>query len=405
MVHLTIDIGGKPGRDCRGFCAYCYFKHAKDVPPFGCRFCLPFKKGCDYCARGVKEEYTGFIPLQEVAQNFLADLQMTTEDVTRITVSGGGDPSCYPEFRDLFEILGSLGVPLHIGYTSGKGFDDQKIADFLIENHLTEISFTVFASDPQLRKKYMHDPTPEVSLAIIERLAKKIEVYAAIVILPDVNDGEVLENTLAWLESCGVKGVILMRFANRTNQGLILDNAPVLDGQRVHTVEEFRALVEGAWAAHPNLRISATPLYDPLFDSPFAIRNYPELIDRLPRVTASTNVITGSVAAPYIAEILEKCGGKASQVISADKEIACLVTIDDLKKLAGGEFSSTVIIPGRAFVFLPEAEQVLDRHVVYGPEMLTADGETSMGMTEEGVLTMELEGFTALIQMINQYGA
>ncbi|HJJ48135.1 MAG TPA: methyl coenzyme M reductase-arginine methyltransferase Mmp10 [Methanocorpusculum sp.] len=405
MVHLTIDIGGKPGRDCRGFCAYCYFKHAKDVPPFGCRFCLPFKKGCDYCARGVKEEYAGFYPLQEVAQNFLADLQMTAEDVTRITVSGGGDPSCYPEFKDLFEILGQLNVPLHIGYTSGKGFDDPEIADFLIENHLSEISFTVFASDPALRKKYMHDPTPEVSLEIIERLAKKIEVYAAIVILPGVNDGAVLEETLVWLEEAGVKGVILMRFANRTNQGLILDNAPVLEGQTVHTVEEFRALVETAAKAHPSLRISATPLYDPAFDSPFAIRKYPELIAHLPRVQAATSVITGSVAAPYIAEILEACGGAKSQVIAADKEIACLITIDDLKNLAAETLSDTIILPGRAFVFLPEAEEVLGKNAVYGPEMLTADGETSMGMTEEGVLTMELEGFSALIHMINQYGS
>ncbi|HJJ28108.1 MAG TPA: methyl coenzyme M reductase-arginine methyltransferase Mmp10 [Methanocorpusculum sp.] len=402
MVHLTIDIGGKPGKDCRGFCAYCYFKHAKDVPPFGCRFCLPFKKGCDYCTRGVKEEYTGFYPLQEVAQNFLADLQMTSDDVTRITVSGGGDPSCYPEFKDLFEILGQLNVPLHIGYTSGKGFDDPEIADFLIENHLSEISFTVFASDPALRKKYMHDPTPEVSLEIIRRLARKIEVYAAIVILPDVNDGDVLENTLSWLEDAGVKGVILMRFANRENQGLILDNAPVLENQRVHTVEEFHSLVEAAARAHPKLRISATPLFDPAFDSPFALRKYPELIAHLPRVEGKTSVVTGSVAAPYIAEILEACGGDKSQVVAVDKEIACLITIDDLKKIAA-PLSDTVILPGRAFVFLPEAEEVLGKNAVFGPEMLTADGETSMGMAEEAVLTMELEGFSALIQMINQY--
>ena len=75
MVHLTVDIGGKPGVNCRGFCTYCYFKHAKDVPPFGCKYCLPFKKGCDYCTRGVKEGYEGFLPLKEVAENFLADLQ------------------------------------------------------------------------------------------------------------------------------------------------------------------------------------------------------------------------------------------------------------------------------------------------------------------------------------------
>ena len=405
MVHLTVDIGGKPGVNCRGFCAYCYFKHAKDVPPFGCRYCLPFKKGCDYCIRGVKEEYADFYSLKEVADNFLADLQSVTGDITRITISGGGDPSCYPEFKNLMEILGSLGVPLHIGYTSGKGFDDVEIADFLIQNNLSEISFTVFASDPELRRKYMHDPTPEASLAVLERLAAKIDVYAACVIIPGVNDGDVLEETLSWLEKIGVKGVILMRFGNSGEQGLILANTPIIDGQRMHEPEEFRELVAKAAASHPNLRISGTPLYDPLFDSPFAVRKDEELLSHLPRVTKKASVITGSVAAPYIAEILEKCGGDPSMVVPVKKEIACLMTIDDIKDLDTSNLSDIVIIPGRAFVHDAEAESVLGRQVVRGPEMLTADGETSMGMDEAGVLTMEMNGFSALIQLINMYGA
>ncbi|HJK10099.1 MAG TPA: methyl coenzyme M reductase-arginine methyltransferase Mmp10, partial [Methanocorpusculum sp.] len=318
MVHLTVDIGGRPGVDCRGFCAYCYFKHVKDVPPFGCRYCLPFLKGCDYCSRGVKEEYSGFLPLRTVAESFLADLQMVTEDVTRITISGGGDPSCYPDFRDLVELLGTLDIPLHIGYTSGKGFDEPEIADFLVENHLTEVSFTVFAADAELRKKWMHDPTPEASLEIIRRLAKKIDVYAAVVVLPDVNDGDVLTKTLSWLSDIGVKGVILMRFANRPEQGLILENAPILPGQRVHTVEEFADLVQAGAAAFPYLRISGTPLYDPLFDSPFAIRKMPELLDHLPKINKKATIITGSVAATYIKEIIRSRGGDPDSVIAVN---------------------------------------------------------------------------------------
>lgn len=404
MVHLTVDIGGKPGANCRGFCNYCYFKHAKDVPAFGCKYCLPFKKGCDYCSRGVKEIYSGFYPLKTVAENFLADLQSITGDVTKITVSGGGDPSCYPEFRELFEILGSLEVPLHIGYTSGKGFDSADTAEFLIENNLKEISFTVFASDPALRRRYMNDPTPEVSLEIIKRLASKIDVYAAIVILPDVNDGDVLKSTLDWLEEIGVCGAILMRFANRVNQGLILDNAPILEGQRVHTTEEFKALVEDAAKTHPGLRISGTPLFDPMFDSPFAVRNDEELLSKLPKVTRKASVVTGSVAAPYLSEILVKCGAEKDTVTAVDKEIACLITGDDLVKLDKSKLANTVIIPGRSFIFLPEAEEILERTVVRGPDMITADGETSMGMSENELLSLELEGLSSLINLINQYG-
>ena len=408
MVHLTVDIGGRPGLDCRGFCSYCYFRHTKnrDTLAFGCRYCLPFLKGCDYCNRGVKEEYAGFKPLREVADSVLADIQSIRGDITRITISGGGDPSCYPEFTDLIELLASLEAPLHIGYTSGKGFDDPAIADTLISSGLSEISFTVFASDPALRRQYMHDPTPEASLAILERLAEEIDVYAASVILPGVNDGSVLEETCRWLEERGVKGHILMRFANTKEQGLILGNAPIIPDHPVQTVREFADMV-GSVASQFTMKISGTPLFDPEIGSPFAIMSEPDLIAKLPRIKGSATVVTGSVAAPYLKAILSGCG--AADVRGVSKEIACLITADDLRELDQRTLADTVIIPGRAFFFLPEAESILSadgiiRRVVRGPETLTADAETSMGMTRDGVLEMELSGFSDLIRLINMYG-
>lgn len=408
MVHLTVDIGGRPGLDCRGFCSYCYFRHTnkRDIPPFGCRYCLPFVKGCDYCSRGVKEEYSGFKPLRDVADSVLADIQSIRGDITRITISGGGDPSCYPEFIDLIELLATLEAPLHIGYTSGKGFDDPEIADILIDSGLSEISFTVFASDPELRRAYMHDPTPEVSLAIIERLAEEIDVYAASVILPGVNDGSVLEETCRWLEERGVKGHILMRFANATGQGLILGNAPIIPDHPVQTVDQFAEMIRSV-ASNCSMKVSGTPLLDPEFGSPFAIRNEPDLLARLPRVQGSATIITGSVAAPFIREILQGCGG--GDVVAVEKEIACLITAEDLRSLDPGTLTDTVIIPGRSFVHLSEAESILSadgrlRRVLRGPECLTADAETSMGMARDGVLEMEFSGFSDLIRLINLYG-
>ena len=407
MVHLTVDIGGRPGIDCRGFCSYCYFKHAKDLPPFGCKYCLPFTKGCDYCSRSVQEKYSGFIPLRDVAEKVLADLQMLSSDLSRITISGGGDPSCYPEFTDLVELLSSLEAPLHIGYTSGKGFDDPGIADFLIENVLTEISFTVFASDPELRRKYMKDPTPEASLEILHRLAKRIEVYAALVILPGVNDGEVLRDTISWLEKAGVKGAILMRFANTPEQGLILQNAPIISGQRIHTTEEFADLVKKTRQL-TSMRISGTPLYDPDIGSPFILAEDPGYLQHLPVIRGQAGVITGSIAGPFLEKILAARGDKA-HVIRVKKEIADLITIDDIIKLDLSTLPDTIILPGRSFVHISEAEKVLsadgrDRTVIRGPDMLTADGETSMGMTRDEVVALELEGFRTLINLINQWG-
>ncbi|GLI46278.1 methyl coenzyme M reductase-arginine methyltransferase Mmp10 [Methanoculleus bourgensis] len=407
MSHLTVDLGGRPGLDCRGFCSYCYFKHVQGTTSFGCKYCLPFQKGCDYCTRGVREQYSGFKDLRTVADEILGNLQVMTDNVDRITISGGGDPSCYPEFRDLVELLASMEAPIHIGYTSGKGFDDPDVADFLVENGLSEVSYTVFAADPDLRRRWMNDPTPEASLAVLDRLCGAIDVYAAAVIIPGVNDGETLEKTCTWLEERGAKGLILMRFANRTDQGLILGNAPLIEGQQVHTVDEFRDIV-----THLNeqfsMKISGTPLWDPSIGSPFAILHEPDLLRKLPRVRKRATVITGSVAAPFIQRLLSIRGGR-SRVVRVRKEIACLITADDLAGVNLTRLEDVVILPGRAFVHDAEAREILsadgiDREVVRGPEMLTADAETSMGMTRAEVLEKEMEGFAALINTINQYG-
>ena len=407
MVHLNVDIGGSPGINCRGFCEYCYFKNVKGVQPLGCRYCLPFRKGCDYCTRGVKEEYSGFKDLKVIADEVLANLQTKHGDIERITISGGGDPSCYPRFTELIELLGSMEAPLHIGYTSGKGWDDPAVAELLIDNGLSEISFTVFASDPALRRRYMHDPTPEASLKIVERLCEAADVYAAAVILPGINDGKILEKTCEWLDACGAKGLILMRFANTTEQGLILGNGPIIKNQQVQTVDSFRDLVADL-SGKFDMKIGGTPLWDPDIGSPFAIISEPELIQKLPRVNRRATVISGRVAAPYIEKILSACGSKVP-VVPVSKEIACLITTDDLRKLNVSALERAVIIPGRAFVFDPEAQEILsgdgvEREVIRGPDQLTADAETSMGMTRDQVLAMEMEGFAELIQTINRYG-
>jgi methanogenesis marker radical SAM protein len=407
MAQLTVDIGGRPGIGCRGFCEYCYFKKVHGVQPLGCRYCLPFKKGCDYCTRGVKEEYSGFKDLRSIADETLASLQSKQGEIERITISGGGDPSCYPHFTDLIELLGSTEAPLHIGYTSGKGWDDPAIADLLIENGLSEISFTVFSVNPLLRKKYMHDPTPEASLAILERLCSAVDVYAATVVLPGVNDGKVLEETCQWLQDRGAKGLILMRFANNADQGLILGNGPVMSKQKVQSVESFHDMITDL-SKRFSMKISGTPLWDPEIGSPFALLSEPDLMEKLPRVTKKTSVISGSIAAPFIEKILHTCGSK-ERVIMVKKEIACLITLDDLKKIDVSKLDPIVIIPGRAFVHDAEAQDILsrdgvERTVIRGPEMLSADAETSMGMTRDQVLEMELSGFAELIQLINRYG-
>ncbi len=406
MVEVLADVGGSPGKDCMGFCKYCYFRLAKDVPAFGCKYCMPYQKGCDYCTRSVKEQYPGFKPLMMVASEVQQSL-MFTRGVDKITVSGGGDVSCYPQLKELVQFLGQFGIPIHLGYTSGKGFGGADDADFYIENGVTEVTYTVFSADPGKRKAYMNDKHPEESLEALRRFCKHCDVYAASVLIPGVNDGDDLTSTCDLLQKWGAKGVILMRFANTVEQGLILSNAPLIKGVKPHTIPEFEAIVHDI-ASRYKFRVTGTPLGDPKTGSPFAIRHHPKLLKKLPAVTKEATLITGSVAAPMLSEIFKKLGGTVN-VVPVKKEIACLMTIDDVRALDLKSVKDTVLFPGRAFVWDREMEEALtadgvDRLVRRGPDRLTADGEMTIGMKKDEILQFEVEAFTELINMINAYG-
>ncbi|MBN1134694.1 MAG: methyl coenzyme M reductase-arginine methyltransferase Mmp10 [Methanosarcinaceae archaeon] len=406
-MEIVADIGGSPGIDCRGFCSYCYFKKIKNVPAFGCRYCFPFTKGCDYCTRGVRESYAGFKPVQMVIQSVMQSIRFGSGEVNKFTISGGGDVSCYPELMDLVAFLSQFGLPIHLGYTSGKGFNTGNEAQFFIENGVTEVSFTVFATDPQLRHTYMNDPKPEASLKVLREFCAQCEVYAAMVLIPGVNDGEVLEKTLTDLEEMGATGAILMRFANTREQGLILGNAPIIEGVTPHTVSDFQQIVREAAERH-SFRVTATPLEDPLIGSPFAIRNHDDALSQLPTITKEATIISSSIAAPRLQEIFDKLGGSVN-VAPVNKDVACLITIEDIEALDLSDVKETVLIPGRAFVHDPEVKKVLssdgvDRLVRRGPDRLSVDGEMSIGMTEAEVLKLETEMFTELIKHINAIG-
>jgi len=411
-MEILADIGGRPGHDCRGFCRYCYFKGVKEVPAFGCKHCLPFQKGCNYCTKSVKEGYSSFKPLSMVMQEinkavFLKTPYLNTgTNVSKFNVSGGGDVSCYPELKSLVKFLSQFKKPIHLGYTSGKGLNKED-ALFFLNHGVKEVTFTVFATDPELRRKYMNDRAPLDSLEALRTFARQIDVYAASVLIPGVNDGDVLLKTCADLEEMGVKGLILMRFANAREHGLILDNAPLLEGIASHTLSEFKSIVDEMHKKF-KFRVTGTPLYDPEIGSPFAIRNEPEALSKLPKLTKEATIITGEVAALLLKEIFDKLGGLVN-VVAVKKDVGCLITIEDIKALDLSQIKETVFFPGRAFVHDPEIKNVLtsdgiDRLVRRGTDMLTVDGEMSISMTKDEVIAREIEAFTELIQMINVLG-
>lgn len=404
-MEILADVGGRPGLDCKGFCSYCYFKGVKSVPPFGCKFCMPFKKGCDYCSRAIIEGYPGFKPIDAVIFDVASKCMGEIPD--KVTISGGGDLSCYPDLLQLTETLSQGMVPISLGYTSGKGFKTGGDATALIKAGVREVSFTVFSTRPELRRKYMGDKNAEIALENLRAFCESCDVYCASVLIPGVNDGEELERTASDLEEMGAKGLILMRFANSREQGLILGNAPILPGITPHSIEQFRDIVTST-AESRRMRITGTPLWDPVTKAPFALAYHPEALSALPGLRREATLITSLTARPLLAAIFEKLGDMVN-VVAVPKDVGCLITIEDFLALDLQEVKETVIIPGRTLAHEKEIKKALsrdgrDRIVARGPDRLTVDGEMSISMTEQEVLDLEMEAFEELIGAVNALG-
>lgn len=410
-MQIVADVGGIPGKDCDGFCKYCYFRKVKDIKAFGCAHCLPNKVGCDRCSKGVSETQSEFKNPFEVINNIQTTLMMQPiRGEVKANISGGGDVSCYPYLEDLTASLNNMSLKSHLGYTSGKGINESSKANKLINNGVDEVTFTIFSDNPELRREWVKDKTPEASLDACKIFSESIDLTAASVIVPGVNDGDVLRQTCNSLEDWGAKGIILMRFANTFNEGLILGNEPILKDVESQSVASFKELVESINKEY-KFRVSGTPLCDPTTGGPFAIANDENevFLQFIKEVTGEATIITSKIAAPFIEKIFKKINADSVNVIGVNKEIACLITKEDLEDIDLSDVQESVILPGRAFVHIIDAEKILsadgvDRIVGYGPDTLSVDGELSFDMIDENVIERELEEFNDLVDAINFYG-
>ena len=411
-MQVVADVGGIPGKDCNGFCKYCYFRKVKEVKSFGCANCLPNKIGCERCSKGIADAQSEFKSPFEVITEVQNALMMRPDIRGNIkaNISGGGDVSCYPHLENLTANLNQFSLNSHLGYTCGKGITDSSIASRLINNGVDEVTFTVFSTDPQLRKAWVKDQKPEEALKACRIFCESVDVTGAGVIIPGVNDGDVLRQTCDTLEKWGAKGFILMRFANTFDEGLILGNEPILKGFESQPIEEFSDLVKDINNEY-NFRVTGTPVCDPETGGPFAIaKDENEIfLQFIKKVTGEATIITSKIAAPYIRKIFDKIDAQNVNVVAVPKEIACLITKEDLEKIDLDEVKQAVIIPGRAFVHQLDAERILSRDGVErivgrGPDTLTIDGELSFDKTDENVIEEELTQFNDLVDAINFFG-
>ena len=405
------DVGGIPGKNCRGFCEYCYFKKVTQKKVLGCKNCPPGQIGCPHCTTDTNMTRDYFPPYQVLSSLQTNIFQTRLPKDTLVNITGDGDVSCYPHLLELTKGIHDMGLPIHLGYTSGKGIDDVSTVDKLINNGVIETTYTAFSTDAKLREKWMHDPTADVSIKALKRFCESCDVHAASIIIPGVNDGDILAKTCADLESWGAKALILMRFANTANQGLILNNGPIIPGIKEQTLTEFENLVRET-AKNYNLRVTGTPVCDPETDAPYALSKdkNKEYLEILTPVRAEATIVTSKISAPYIEKILENLNAADYvNVVSTSQEIACLITEHDLREIDLNEVKDTVIIPGRCYVHDLVAEKIFRsdgkfRLIHRGPDMLTADGEMSGTLSKNDVLKQELMAFEDLIELINYMG-
>ena len=404
-MEAVVDVGGRPGFDCGGFCSFCYFKGVNWVEPLGCKQCAPHKKGCDYCSRFIIEIQPGFKSLDQLI--FEASQQCAFSRPDAITIKGNGDASFHPDLLKLVQTLSNGEIPIQLDYTSGKGFSRGDEAGPLVDAGLKRISFSVFSTNPELRRRYVNDKHPEAVLANLRTFCERADLYAMIVLIPGINDGPELEKTCQDLSDMGAKGLMLMSFANSKEQGLIFGNDPVMPGIIPYPVEEISRIATKIYEQY-DMRVIGTPLWDPLTGAPFALAHHKEELDRLPAIERSATIITSSVAYPLLSAIFEELG-EAVNVVAVDKEIGNLITIEDFNRLNLEDIRETVLIPGMVLAHDREIRRALRRDgvrrlVFRGPDTLTVESERSIYLTREEVIARELEAFSGLIFQINELG-
>ena len=404
-MEVTVDVGGRPGWDCKGFCSFCYFKGVKDVNPFGCKKCEPHKIGCDYCSREVIEIEPGYKPLDQLV--FEVSQKSTSFRPDMIIIKGNGDISCYPNLLDLVNNVSKGSIPVFLDYTSGKGFTKYDEADKLVDAGVQRISFSIFSTNHDLRRKYVNDKHPEIVLKNFQTFCERADLYAMIVLIPGVNDGLQLEKTCRDIEEMGAKGLMIMSFANSKEQGLIFGNDPVMPGIVPYSAQDIRRIATEI-SENYSFRVIGTPLWDPVTGAPFALAHHREHLKKLPQVDGSVTLITSSIAYPLLNSIFQELSDDVN-VVATGKEIGNLMTLEDFERIDLKNVKSRVIIPGSVLAHNRDILKALRRDgkrrlVFRGPEEITVVSERSIYNTPEEVINREIEAFSGLIMQINELG-
>jgi NifB/MoaA-like Fe-S oxidoreductase len=158
-----------------------------------------------------------------------------------------------------------------------------------------------------------------------------------------------------------------------------------------------------------SLKVLSFPFYSPDKDFPFAIlkKENREFLKDLPLIEFEVTVITGKLAGPFLTEFFDAVDkpGKVNVVI-LDKEIADLITHEDLESVSLDDIKRRVLIPFGALVQDDQARKILSkdgvkRKVVRGPKLLTHPYYENVSFNKDQLIKYEYKSFKELIDIIN----
>lgn len=353
-----------------------------------------------------------FKPLNEVITKLrrellLMELADQLDDDVVVNIGSWADILFYPPLNQLISILKNQEFDVHLGYTSGKGIESETDAQQLLNTGVDEISFSIFSTDPTMRRKWMRDRTPEASISALKMFCENIDVNASIVVIPGVITEDELFKTCTDLEDWGVKSLVLSRFANLPHQGLILNKNPVMDGVTPDSFEKFCDMVE-TMNQKFNFTVYGSPAYHPDKGIPYLLSKpkNQKYLKNLNTIHNDATIVTSSLSEVYLKKIVEAVDSDhLVNVVSVDKEIADLITMEDIESLDLKYVKDRVVLPGGALVPDEKAKKYFQtdgrvRTVLRGPMLLFApcpDWE----LDEERLIEFECNSFNTLINTIN----
>jgi putative radical SAM enzyme (TIGR03279 family) len=272
--------------------------------------------------------------------------------------------------------------------------------DRILEQRLSPLHVSVHAVDPDVRRRLLCATAEDRALEFIDTLlAGGIEVHTQIVLVPGVNDGEVLERTLAWLAerpriaSVGVVPVGLTRFSRFAGQGYrTAEAAAAVLAQLAPWQARMRVERGVSWvmAADEFYLTARAPLpawddYDdfPQFENGIGMTRafldeMAEELDALKGATAhacGVVLVTGELFGPVLESLARTLsdGGCPVRVLPVRNEmLGGEVTVAGL--LGGADLEAAILADARARAGVHVDEVYLLPDVVLNDDGVTLDG-------------------------------